>query len=105
MIVCIIPVCSPEINSFCSFVVRICTDVENLYDDICEEKERISKISREERDQLIKHYFDLVLKFGFKQENVKEAFYNRSNIVDEHKRCGYSTGEGFLKYLNYLKEN
>ena len=84
---------------------KICTDVENLYDDICEEKEKISKISREERDQLIKHYFDLVLKFGFKQENVKEAFYNKSNVVDEHKRCGYSTGEGFLKYLNYLKEN
>ena len=80
---------------------KICTDVENLYDDICEAKEKISIISREDRDQLIKHYFDLVLKYGFKQENVKEAFYNRINIVDEHKKSGYSTGDGFLKYLNY----
>jgi hypothetical protein len=83
---------------------KICTDVESLYDDICEETERVSKISQEERDQLIKHYFDVVLKFGFKQENVKEAFYNRNGKEEDYKKCGYSMAEGFLKYLNYLKE-
>jgi hypothetical protein len=83
---------------------KICTNVEDIYNAICEETNRINKISQNERDQLIKHYFDLVLRFGFKQENVKEAFYNHIGNDQDYKKCGYSMAEGFLKYLNYLKE-
>ena len=84
---------------------KICTDVEDLYEAIRDETSRISEISQQKRDQLIKHYFDSVLKFGFKQKNIKEAFYNLQSEEEEHKKCGYSMAQGFLKYLNYLEKN
>ena len=99
------PVIETRINVWSNIKLsKICTNVEDIYNAICEETNRINKISQNERDQLIKHYFDLVLKFGFKQENLKEAFYNRIGNDQDYKKCGYSMAEGFLKYLNYLKE-
>ncbi|MDC0855537.1 hypothetical protein OAP67_00710 [Candidatus Pelagibacter sp.] len=84
---------------------KICTDSEKFYEAICEETERVSKISQKERDQLIKHYFDVVLNFGFKQENIKEAFYNKIANEEDSKKCGYSMAEGFLKYLDCIQKN
>jgi len=80
-----------------------CSDFEKLSRNILDEIDRYNNISSEEKDRRIKCLIESALKYSFKLNFVKLAFFNETGSDEDQKKCGFEIANGFIEHLNHLK--
>ena len=81
----------------------VCTDKESLYECIKSQIKRNNEITKKEREERIKAYIETVLDVGFNQESFDQAFYSLLGTDEQYEKCGNSMANGFIEYLNKIK--